>query len=709
MLNTKNVNQSRLLQLRQHGTDGNKGEGDISNSLGKDPVTGKKLPIEKRGEILLGIKNLNKQVKFFSPIDERTSTITCRHLCLYALQQRLRNNNFKLYKAFKDENAIFERIGLLEKRLRHDGKNIYRIADEVYIFYHESMEDTFCSKKWKKFLEANFLRLKREEKNGDRFFCLLNTKNHRMMLEGVIGRNNADQLFYRLKFYDPNQTVLTRTYESTDLGEICAKTSLDFLNEEDFEKYEANLVNVAVYYQDNRWVIKERPAFNSKLTHEDLKPEVLSILWTAGITPAIDQFFELADPLDNNALFELLSAKDDQGDTALSLAMGCNQYATVTKLVSWLMTRSLTQEQLFELLKAPAPSGYTALEEALMGGRYKVVEAFINACSYATFANKITSEQLLALLDTQGLYYALQDGHHKCVTAFIKAISKIPQLNSDVIMKFFLAEHPQDKRPGLWMALQHHHVETVKAFIEGCTYVHAKNKITDEQLMTLLRSEYKGTSALPFTLSGEGNGESVTAFMKAVIGIPQLTDKDIVELFLAKSGQGLPGLAEASKLNHSQNIAAFIHGCSQAVVEKKITIDQLILLLESSAEKLTSLSIALYKGNAEAIAAFMQALIDLLNKGQLSLTQFINSVMAEIDKNFVGIRAAEKSYLRTKEEKYQHILRIYKQFLKQVCDKRNELACFRREFSSDNKDAHANAYFLSDLLKKIQQHLSRTE
>lgn len=77
------------------------------------------------------------------------------------------------------------------------------------------------------------------------------------------------------------------------------------------------------------------------------------------------------------------------------------------------------------------------------------------------------------------------------------------------------------------------------------------------------------TPGLYFALK-HGHGEAVTAFMNAVIEIPELTPEQIETIFLAKDEEGDSGLSFAQ----NESGIAFGEACGKALKENKIDIKQ---------------------------------------------------------------------------------------------------------------------------------------
>jgi ankyrin repeat protein len=641
--------------FHSHKTDGNKGKNKVSFSLGKHPITGKKLPIIRKGKEILGSKEFNQEFHFIDPINSSAPNIVCRHFSLYALLQRLENNSFKVYEAFKNKETITKTLGKQQKSLENDFATAYRIADAVYILYKSDND-------WYDFLNTQFTLLESKQQ-GNRFFCLLNTPVHTMTLEGLIGRNKYGKLFYRLKFYDPNQTVLTHTVESISKESICKKTIRTFLSEQEqaYKKHKAKITTVAVYYQGNQWQPKAQPVFNTTLTPRHLHSEILFNIMQDGLTEGLKQFLTLAVCLDNRALFDLLNSQDHKDRTALFLAIDTDRSDTITVLTDWLIKRQgLTQAQVFELLRANGVSLHlsqnlvsqnlecTGLQKGLGLGKTESVEVFIAACKQAIAENKISSKQLVTLLKAQvnkspppGLYMALSDGHEETVTAFIKGVASIPQINRQVMVELFSA-FSSSRTPGLTLALSN------------------------------------------------DRAQSVTAFMKAVLDIPELDDNDVVELFLAKNKAGVPGVWFAFKSENTQTISAYLKGCIQAFTDGKIHTDQLITLLSAkNGEGEPGLYFASAQGKNKAVFTFIALLIDLL-KDKLTLSQLVNLIAAENEQGQLGIEAAKK---------HPKTLESYQILLDKVCSERSEMAPFQETRSIP----HLSQDALITLFKEIQQ------
>jgi hypothetical protein len=648
-----------------HKTDGNKGNGEISYSSGKKPLTGEKLPLNK--------VNNNIKVSFYSPLAGFSPKIMCCHFTLYALVQRLKNSQFKIYDAFKDEKTIFSKLGKIQKDLVSHYNNAYKIADTVYILRHDSKYSD-----WPTFLKAQFAILE-EGGKGDRFFCFLNTFNHSMLLEGVTGQSRTRERFYRLKFYDPNQTVLTQSVESISLDALCKKSLKDFLSAKDLNCYQADLVAAAVYQQNNHWQVKAQPVFKMQFENEHLTPKILLMVSAWGITSGVEKLLELTASLDRDAAFKLLMAKNLIGRSALFLAMEHNRDETVALLTDWIINhKDFTSDEIFQLLLAKAEreerlspgeerhAGGTGLHTALSLGHNQSVKVFIDTCIRAFKHDKINIDQLELLLSAKddrhipGLFFALKCGHLTSITTFMEAVINIsqPRLADETIVKLFLAEGEQ-KEFGILSAVQRGHLDSVKAFIDQCRRVFNQRRITQTQLISLLNvKDAQGRSFFHFVLRNSRYAEEIPFFMEAVLSIPDLSSEMVKEIFIAKDDKKESGLYWAINGEYRDKINNFFNKCREAVAKNKLTvahfkeIEAIHLELVKKQEVLQkaqeinkkiwnsdySLDFALENDRHQMIATFMDAVINIPESLDKAVVE--NIFLAATDDGAPGLQLA---------------------------------------------------------------------
>ncbi|KEI35185.1 hypothetical protein FRA_40c09270 [Francisella sp. W12-1067] len=159
-------------------------------------------------------------------------------------------------------------------------------------------------------------------------------------------------------------------------------------------------------------------------------------------------------------------------------------------------------------------------------------------------------EKILAAKDsagTPGLYMALQEGHTETVKAYIEGIRNIPMINKDIL----LAAKSNDGTPGLYMALQDGYAEVVKVYIEGIKNI---SLIDKDILLAAKRSD--GIPGLFMALQ-EGHTETVKAYIEGIKNIRGI-NKDI--LLAAKNNDGIPGLFMALQEGHIETAKAYTKG-----------------------------------------------------------------------------------------------------------------------------------------------------
>jgi hypothetical protein len=496
----------------------------------------------------------NSIVEFSTRIAGRSPMIVCCHFTIYALMQRLKDHQFKIQNAFKDKLTIFKTLGESQEYLNRQRDNALKIADAVYILLADD---------WESFLNEQFSRLE-TGKYGDRFFCLLDTAVHSMMLEGLIGITEQKERFYRIKFYDPHYTVRTQTYESTCQKTLFEKFSRDFLTEGTQNGIEPEGVVAAVYQANNHWQLKKHIVMRFQLEAKHIMDsQVFLIAALSGLVPVVKAILdhisgnfpstENIKPEVKNAISEIFRLKNGEGKTALFLAMDRDHPDIVSLLIDWVMSREELKNEVFVFLQAQHIFTYqrkgetkkgecSALYAALVAESNQSIVPFIQGCQQALATGKITVEQLVTLLSakdqagTPALNVALYSGHDRSVAAFMHAVIEKLDLPNSVITTLFSAED-HDKDPGLGWALQKGQTSSVVVFVQACQQALAKGKIDISNLITLLEAKDRImrpglVRALMAQLSEAGQEKMIATFMKAVDAIPQLTVQHKAELFL---------------------------------------------------------------------------------------------------------------------------------------------------------------------------------
>ena len=209
-----------------------------------------------------------------------------------------------------------------------------------------------------------------------------------------------------------------------------------------------------------------------------------------------------------------------------------------------------------------------------------------------------------------GLYMALQCGHHETVSTFLGFIRQYGHIIEPRVLWELLAAKRWDGLPGLFMALQKGHQKAVSRYVEGISQL--RDMLEADVIKKLLAA--KTEDGLPglFTALENGHHKAVSAYFE---GITQLRDsiepEAIKELLAAKHGDGTPGLFMALQEGHHKVVSAYLEGIKQlrGIIDPEAIRE---LLAAKDEDGTPGLFMALQEGHQEAVSAYVEGIGDIV-------------------------------------------------------------------------------------------------
>ena len=205
-----------------------------------------------------------------------------------------------------------------------------------------------------------------------------------------------------------------------------------------------------------------------------------------------------------------------------------------------------------------------------------------------------------------GLYMALQCGHHETVGTFLGFIRQYGHIIEPRVLWELLAAKRWDGLPGLFMALQKGHHKAVSRYVEGISQL--RDMLETDVIKKLLAA--KAEDGLPglFIALENGHHKAVSAYFE---GITQLRDsiepEAIKELLAAKHGDGTPGLFMALQEGHHKVVSTYLEGIKQLrdIIDPE-TITE--LLAAKDQYEMPGLFMALQEGHQETVSAYVEGI-----------------------------------------------------------------------------------------------------
>lgn len=222
-------------------------------------------------------------------------------------------------------------------------------------------------------------------------------------------------------------------------------------------------------------------------------------------------------------------------------------------------------------------------------------------------ARRPEAAERIELLDTKtadgtpGLFVALQDGHADTIKAYGELLQHVPEKDRARL----LAAKRADGIPGLAMALYRGHADAVEAYGEALQQVPKKDRAG-----LLAAKNADGTPGLFMALLA-GNADAIKAYGKLLQYVPE---EDHAELLAAKTADGIPGLHMALQNGHADAIKAYEELLQQAR-EK----DRAKLLAVNKTNGIPKLSMALLTGDVDAIKGYRARLRHVPEKDRVAL------------------------------------------------------------------------------------------
>jgi hypothetical protein len=460
-------------------------------------------------ETLLSLK-LNAEVNFK---DSSQGRITCRHLSTTLLDKR-RSGQFKsyfdVYHNFNNENSVAEAVGD-RKEVEKLFQQYIHAASAIFILENPSQ--------WNLFLEKQFDQLE----DGKRFYALINTFDHAMVLEGYKSKNPS---FYQIDFYDPNYTAAIKTYKSSGLENICNKSMVDFLADENYYSIlNANYVSVHVHFD--------------KLPDENLE-NALSIGIDDIHFDSLTSFciYSFLKHNFSEALFKALGQVGDHKGDALTIFQATH-----------------------------GPSVGHALFEALYHGHTESIEIYMNALIRVD----CSLNNLVSLLDAvndegcPGLVTALEEGKAEAVSVYMNGLYKLrDRLSDQESLKKLLTAKYQGNNSEFqgyigwhWLFTKTGAEKALIAYIEGL-----KNFLSTEEIFDILSTPRPDGNTVLYQAFTQNNTELVKTYLNVISDL-NLSPEQLFQLVLAQDNLGHAGLVIVLHLNYQEILTAYYEGLSQ--------------------------------------------------------------------------------------------------------------------------------------------------
>ena len=211
---------------------------------------------------------------------------------------------------------------------------------------------------------------------------------------------------------------------------------------------------------------------------------------------------------------------------------------------------------------------------------------------------------LLAAADADGdpgIFIAMQDGHADTVKAYGELLKQFESIIPEDQLIKLLSATDSDGTPALFMSMHEGHAETVKAY--GELLKQFESMIPEDQLIKLLAAtDSKGYPAL-FIAMQEGHAETVKAHGELLKQFQSMIPEDqLIKLLAATNANGVPGIFIAMQEGHAEAVKAYGELLKQF---EPIPEDQLIKLLAArDADNMPALFISMHEGHANAVKAY---------------------------------------------------------------------------------------------------------
>ncbi|QIW09716.1 ankyrin repeat domain-containing protein [Francisella sp. LA112445] len=218
-------------------------------------------------------------------------------------------------------------------------------------------------------------------------------------------------------------------------------------------------------------------------------------------------------------------------------------------------------------------------------------------------------------INAPGLYVAMQNDHAETVEAFIKIIAQ-SSIPNQMKTKLLLAE--QDGFSGLYIALHNGHIETIKTYIE--TIIIIKCNIDKYELISAC-SDNNCTPGL-FSALANGYVEGIETYIKTIDSISDVSiNKFKKQIFTAENINGTPGLFMALANDHAEAVKTYIKAVAN-IKDTTINKQDLLAAIDNGAP---GLYIALEKGHTEAIKIYIEEICNISNINKYQLLHSKNS------------------------------------------------------------------------------------
>ena len=259
---------------------------------------------------------------------------------------------------------------------------------------------------------------------------------------------------------------------------------------------------------------------------------------------------------------------------------------------------------------------------------------------------------------TPGLYMALENGHQETVRAYVEGIKQLGDIIEPEFLKELIAAKIGDGTPGLFMALQGGHQEVISAYLESIEQF--PDIIEPEFLKELLSAKNEnGTPGLYMALQS-GHQEAIRAYVEGIEQFLSIIQPEVLkELLAAKDESGTPGLFMALQEGEQEAVRAYVEGLERLgnIIKPEVIKE---LLAAKRGDGTLGLFIALQNGHQETIGAYVEGIKQL---GGIIGPETIRELFtAKDERGILGLFMALQNG-------HQEAVRAYVEGLKQLRDR----------------------------------------
>ncbi len=211
-----------------------------------------------------------------------------------------------------------------------------------------------------------------------------------------------------------------------------------------------------------------------------------------------------------------------------------------------------------------------------------------------------------------GLYVACQNGHTETVKVYTESVLACKGLG-DQGKADLLSAKTDRGTPGLHIAFQFGHTGVVKAFTDR---VLAWKDFDENTKLSLLTTEMSDGVPGLHTALQNGHAETVAAFTESILSCKDLSDSAKFRLLAAQCSDGFAGLYAAMQNDHTETVKAFterILACKDFDENTKLD-----LLAAKTNDGFAGLYVAFHRGYSETVKAFTESVLASKNIGAIT-------------------------------------------------------------------------------------------